>query len=250
MIRLPDLHVDLGAFLLGRLDDAEHETFEEHLRGCARCRAEAGALLEAGSLLQVTAPVAPPPELRDRVLEAIHRETPDDVAAVALPRRRPRRAAALAVAACAALGLAVGIGAAASGRHTTRTVTRTVRPADRQPGTLERSATLASLGDGGVEATVTITRVGTGRIVELRSTNLPKLAPSEFYELWFVAPGDAPAAPNRVSAGTFHPDSRGRVTARFLAAADPRKLPVLAVTREPRDGDPAPTTPDVLRSAG
>ena len=39
-----------------------------------------------------------------------------------------------------------------------------------------------------------------------------------------------------------------RVVARFFAAANPRKLPVLAVTREPRDGNPAPTLSDVLRS--
>jgi hypothetical protein len=73
--------------------------------------------------------------------------------------------------------------------------------------------------------------------------------PPPYYELWFVGPGDTPGAPNRVSAGTFHPDSRGRVVARFFAAANPRKLPVIAVTREPRDGNPAATLPDVLRSS-
>ena len=49
------------------------------------------------------------------------------------------------------------------------------------------------------------------------------------------------------SAGAATPAHR-RVVARFFAAANPRKLPVLAVTREPRDGNPAPTLPDVLRS--
>ena len=35
---------------------------------------------------------------------------------------------------------------------------------------------------------------------------------------------------------------------RFTAAVDPAKYPVLAVTVEKGDGDPAPTLPDVLRS--
>jgi len=35
---------------------------------------------------------------------------------------------------------------------------------------------------------------------------------------------------------------------RFAAAVDPAKYPVLAVTVEKGDGDPAPTLPDVLRS--
>jgi anti-sigma-K factor RskA len=131
----------------------------------------------------------------------------------------------------------------------TETVTRTVRAPQRQPGVLERETALAAVGGGVAKAAVRITRVGPGRIVELRSSTLAKLPASQYYELWFVGPGDAPGAPNRVSAGTFHPDSRGRVVARFFAAANPRKLPVIAVTREARDGNPAATLPDVLRSA-
>jgi anti-sigma-K factor RskA len=254
VVWLRDRHADLGAYVLGRLAPHERGAFEAHLRECPRCRAETGDLLEAGELLRGTAPVVPPPELRDRIMAAIRADAAPAAPGVVLPRRRVRRAAALAVAACVALALAVALGAVVGGRDTTRTVarthtvTRTVRAPDRQPGVLERNTTLAAIGGGVVRATARITRVGPGRIVELGSSTLPKLPASEYYELWFVGPGDAPGAPNRVSAGTFHPDSRGRVAARFFAAANPRKLPVLAVTREPRDGNPAPTLPDVLRS--
>lgn len=70
----------------------------------------------------------------------------------------------------------------------------------------------------------------------------------EFYELWFVGPGDSARDPNRVSAGTFHPDPQGRTAVRLAAAAVPRNYPVLSVTREPRNGDPRATGPEVLRS--
>jgi anti-sigma-K factor RskA len=254
VVWLADRHAELAAFVLGRLDTAERRVFETHVSGCARCRAEAGDLLEAGELLRATAPLAPPPELRERIVAAVVADVPG-APVVALPRRRPLRTAVLAAAACAALAVAVALGAALGSRETTRTVartetvTRTVRPPARQPGVLERHTTLAAVGGGGARATARITRVGAGRVVELRSATLPELPASQYYELWFVGPGDAPGAPNRVSAGTFHPDSRGRVIARFFAAANPRKLPVLAVTREPRDGNPAPTLPDVLRSS-
>jgi hypothetical protein len=254
VVWLPDRHDDLAAFVLDRLAPREREAFEEHVRGCPRCREESGGLREAAKLLCATAPIPPPAALRARTLAAAGGDAPP-APVVALPRPRRGRTAAVVVAAAATLAVAVVLGAQLGGRETTRTVartetvTRTVRAPDRQPGVLERRTTLAAAGGGAAQAAVRITRVGPGRIVELRSSTLPILPASEYYELWFVGPGDAPGAPNRVSAGTFHPDSRGRVVARFFAAANPRKLPVIAVTREPRDGDPAATMPDILRSS-
>jgi len=65
-----------------------------------------------------------------------------------------------------------------------------------------------------------------------------------------VGPGDRPGAPNRISAGTFHPDPEGRSRVIFHAAVNPRNYPGLAVTREPGDGDPAPTGEDIMRGGG
>jgi hypothetical protein len=84
--------------------------------------------------------------------------------------------------------------------------------------------------------------------VTLRSDELPVLPTGEFYELWFVGPGDSAAKPNRISAGTFHPDAEGNSDVRFHAAVDPAKYRVIAVSEERGDGDPQPTRPDVLRS--
>jgi len=85
-------------------------------------------------------------------------------------------------------------------------------------------------------------------VIEFRTNELPILPKGEFYELWFVGPGDTLADPNRISAGTFHPDEAGRSQVTFAAAVDPAKYPVLSVTAEPGDGDPRRTGPEVLRS--
>ncbi len=85
-------------------------------------------------------------------------------------------------------------------------------------------------------------------MIEFRTNELPILPKGEFYELWFVGPGDTLAEPNRISAGTFHPDEEGRSHVTFAAAVDPAKYPVLSVTAEPGDGDPRRTGSEVLRS--
>jgi hypothetical protein len=97
-------------------------------------------------------------------------------------------------------------------------------------------------------AELLVVATGTGRIVELDTDVLPILPTGEFYELWFVGPGDAADSPNRISAGTFHPDPDGRSDVQFLAAVDPALFPVVEVTTEPGDGDPRPTGPVVLRA--
>ena len=115
------------------------------------------------------------------------------------------------------------------------------------PRTTEVEATLRA--PGGAVAEATVHKTGIGRVIDFRTADLPILPTGEFYELWFVGPGDRPGRPNRISAGTFHPDENGRSDVRFTAAVDPARYPGLAVTTEPGDGNPAPAGDDVLRSA-
>ena len=84
-------------------------------------------------------------------------------------------------------------------------------------------------------------------VIKLQTDELPILPKGDYYELWFVGPGDTPARPNRISAGTFHPDENGRSEVTFAAAVDPALFPVLSVTAEPATAT-APTGPEVLRS--
>jgi anti-sigma-K factor RskA len=165
------------------------------------------------------------------------RVRPRVAASGAHARRRPVarwRRPALAAAAV----LVVGVG---------YTGERLLRP-DPPPGGVVEYAGPMTAPDGSVAARVTVEKVGIGRVVSLDSDALPILPTGELYELWFVGPADVPGAPDRISAGTFHPDERGRSSVRLVAAVDPALYPRMVVTAEPSGGDPAPNGPDVLEA--
>ncbi len=106
----------------------------------------------------------------------------------------------------------------------------------------------ADLAGDGAQVSVDGSRAPEGRIVVLESDTLPILPLGEYYELWFVGPTDSPETPDRVSAGTFHPDYDDGLTLVVLhAAVDPDLFPELEITAEVADGDPAPSDDVVLR---
>jgi anti-sigma-K factor RskA len=227
-------HGDLGAYALGLLSEVESARFEAHLRECAACRDELSELEPVGAHLRVVAPpIEPPRDLERRVLVGVERAARAGEPPAAAPRRRWRLSfafagAGAAVAAAAAL-LLLTLGGPA--------------------GSLELDAVLRAPA-GTAQATVEVRKTGIGRVVVFESDSLPILPKGKYYELWFVGAGDSPDSPNRISAGTFHPDEQGRSHVRFAAAVDPAKYPVLSVTAEPGDGDPRATGPEVLRSRG
>jgi hypothetical protein len=100
----------------------------------------------------------------------------------------------------------------------------------------------------GVTGELTVVKTGIGRVVELSTDELPILPTGELYEVWFVGPGDTPSTPNRISAGTFHPDPDGRSDVTFAAAVDPAQYPVVQITSEPGDGNPSPSETVVLEA--
>jgi hypothetical protein len=238
-----DIHVDLGNYLLGRLDERERALVEEHLGSCERCRAAAALEATAALLARAAAPVAPPADLEQRALSAVRDLAEGNPPArlegagarpgVRLPRWSwPRR---LAVAGAATAALAVGVfGGMLLARD------------PGLPGTPELETALRS--PSGAAASASVRMTGVGRVIEFHSDNLPILPEGEYYELWFVGKGDRRRAPNRISAGTFHPDQNGRSNVRFAAAVDPADYPRLAVTAEPGDGDPRQSGRTVLVS--
>lgn len=115
-------------------------------------------------------------------------------------------------------------------------------------GVIEFESTLVAP-DGDAQTTVVGIRTGIGRVVQLRTDDLPILPTGEMYEVWFVGPGDTATSPNRISAGTFHPDEQGRSHVDLTAAVDPELYPELSITAEPGDGDPSPTGAEVLRAS-
>lgn len=165
------------------------------------------------------------------------RDAPLELRSDARPRWR-RPLAAVAATAAAILAFAGGA------------VTFSDRATDEgllAGGTVEFEVTMRSPG-GRQTASATGVRTGIGRTVRLRTDDLPILPTGALYELWFVGPGDTPRTPNRISAGTFHPDEQARSRVDLTAAVDPAKYPVIVITAEPGDGDPMPTGPEVLRA--
>ena len=99
---------------IGVLPRDERGTVDGHLAWCAACRKEAGELQRAAATLAFSvAPVEPPRELEDRVVDAVR-----GVAArrSAPPRRRSRGVAAALLAAVLAL-TGLGWGAVMAGRN-------------------------------------------------------------------------------------------------------------------------------------
>jgi Anti-sigma-K factor rskA len=188
------------------------------------------------ALREPLAPIVPPASLEARVLAAVAAEGRLAVAPPARLEPRARRSwLVLAFAGLGALVVSVGlVGRLGGGRES--------------PGPFELATVLVSQ-SGAAEASIAVQKTGIGRVVDLRSESLPILPKGEYYELWFAGPGDRPARPNRISAGTFHPDENGRSHVSFAAAVDPALYPVVIVTAEPGDGDPRPSSIEVLHTS-
>src|SRR5436190_13745217 len=66
---------DAGAWVLDALPEEEHERFAAHLAGCDVCRREVAELQMVADTLPLAAPqVAPPPELKERIMSAVRAE--------------------------------------------------------------------------------------------------------------------------------------------------------------------------------
>jgi hypothetical protein len=267
----PNPHRDLAGYLLGVLTPEEAAAFEEHLRGCRQCREEQAELGGLPEMLRITAVTEPPPALRARTFEAVAAaaraaetappeasrpqgpsqtgpHTPPASPAVpwsqstqAPPTQapqpppnvvpmRPRRRAPrwlLATAAAVVLIAAVGLAGVQWWRSTGQGDVTTI--------TLAKG----DIGDGRGEAQ--IRSVTDGREVRLRVSGLPPNGPDNYYECWFVGPGDTEQTPNRVSAGTFTVGPDGSADVTMTSAADPARFPKMGVTLEPNDGNPQRT---------
>ena len=171
---------DIGAYLLGALNDLERHAFERHLAGCGECQEELARLRPAaealpGSVVQLD----PPPGLKKRLMA----EVEGDSNVVALRPRRPR--ALLAVAAVLLLGLVVGVGVAQLGGDDTRTVTATVARAVPQAG-----GSLEIAGDDATLRLHDMPELGGGRVYQVGLQHGMELVPARTYEVGSSGRGD------------------------------------------------------------
>jgi anti-sigma-K factor RskA len=202
---------DVGAYLLGALDDGERREFERHLAGCDECREEVERLRPAADALPGSVEqLEPPPGLKARLMAEVQRNSN----VVALPRRR-RPMRLVAVAAVLLLGLVIGFGVAQLGDET-RTVTATVAKAMPNAG--------GKLEIAGDSAT-------------LQLHDMPDLGGARVYQVW-VQHGE-----RLVPARTFEVGPSGRGDVELPDVGDAKGV---FVTREARGGAQVPSEDPIV----
>lgn len=209
---------DVGAYLLGALNDLERQAFERHLRGCAECQEELARLRPAADALPGSVQqFEPPARLKASLMEVVEREARAEKPAAPKPRPRLRFLMRPAfVAAVLGLGLVVGFGVAQLGGDETRTVAVTADKAmPRAGGTLD------------IED-------GTGT---LQLHDMPELRGPRVYQVW-LQHGD-----QLVPARTFEVGASGTGRVQLRGVDDANGV---YVTREPRGGAQVPSEDPIL----
>jgi anti-sigma factor RsiW len=228
------IHELTAGYALDALTPEERAVYELHLAECEHCREELASFWETTAALAVTAS-GPEPNaaLRERVLEAVRAEPPQNVVPFESRRRRlaPALGAVAAVAAVVALALGIWGASLSSDLDETRAA-------------LEREqAAAAVLADPDARSVALVE--GDGRLVVspdgeavLVVDGLGPAPAGKTYELWVSAQGEDP-----VPAGLF-PGSDGRDVALVDGTVDSGE--VVLVTIEPAGGVDAPTTEPII----
>jgi anti-sigma-K factor RskA len=224
----------LGAFVLDALPEDEDREVRSHVETCEHCRDEVASLRTAVDPLALAAPpVAPPPELKDRVMSVVTAEAQLLRAAGAEADRvepRPRRTLprlrlrpALAGAAAAALLAAVF----ASG----------IVVGDRGGGNDDGRTVAARITDPAVARTARASlRTEDGRTA-LVVRDLPPPGRGRTYELWLARPGRPPEP-----AGAAFAARSGEIE----VPGELRGVSEVLVTNEPGRGSDTPTTDPLI----
>jgi anti-sigma-K factor RskA len=209
---------DVGAYLLGALNDLEHQVFESHMRGCSECQEELARLQPAAEALPGSVQqLEPPASLKASLMAVVERE-----ALAEQPEAEPRRprlrffVRPAFVAAALLIGLVIGFAVAQLGGDETRTLAATVDRAMPNAG--------GSLRVSNDDAT-------------LRLHDMPRLSGTRVYQVW-LQHGE-----RMVPARTFEvgQDGRGAVELSNVNDADG-----VYVTREPRGGAEVPSEDPIV----
>jgi anti-sigma factor RsiW len=220
---------DAAAYALHALPDDEARAFEEHLATCARCRDELASFRGAVAALPAAAPpLAPAPELKQRVMAAVGAEAEASPRSqrVAEPKRPARRRSWLvtrpswltpgvAIAAAAAVAVLVVVGVLTlGGGSSARTFTGVVHA----PGA---TASVRVSGNRG----------------ELRFSGMPAPPTGRIYQVWLQRAGSP--QPTR----TLFAARNGSVAVNGSL----RGVQAVLVTDEPRpNGSRAPTRTPII----
>ncbi|MFF7307556.1 anti-sigma factor domain-containing protein [Streptomyces sp. NPDC008137] len=232
-----DPHLAVGAYVLHALPAGERAAFEEHLAGCAPCRAEVDQLSVAAVGMGAAETETPSADLRRRVLERIA-AVPQDRSLAAESRRRRRRERGLRLALAASLAAAAALGGIALWQSSEADSEREQSAEERAE--YRQLADVLTAPDATL-STQELSRGGTASVVASRaesraavfSAGLPPLTGDRIYQLWYAQSGRYRPAGLLSTEGGGHADVlQGR-----LGGAT-----AVCVTVEPAGGSRQPTT--------
>ncbi len=239
----------LGAFVLDSLDQGQEIEVRSHLESCPACREEAEELrATAMSIGEVVEPVAPPAQLRERIMREIQRPKLEPVAAPAEPVRawwaRPRAAWGVAAVAAMLMLAAGGWGLSehfsAPGATSNGTLAATaLNPVDRLIASGQAQVVpLSPTSDTAAKAAL-VTDQATGATYLLLS-GVPALHSDQAYTLWYMA----------LQNGSLKAVAVGDMTrpGAYRMPRSPRGFSKIAITREPAPHDTVPRGPVLMEA--
>ncbi len=225
---------DVGSYVLSALPDEEHERFEAHLATCEQCRRDVADLQVAADTLPLAAvQVAPPPELRDRIMAVVRSEAELLGAAEAradepAPAERRERRRWWALRPLPAVGLATAVLAVA-------VVAGVLINGGDDARTVQANVTFAAAPN----ARASLEVKGSDGTLQVR--DFPPAGSDRVYEAWRMRDGKP------VSAGLFWV---GRDGTAKLAIEEPLKSgDQVLVTVEPGGGSAQPTSKPIVAAA-
>jgi anti-sigma-K factor RskA len=231
-------HVDPDDLALVALGEPVDLDGTSHLAGCAQCQSDLDQLRAVvASARTVTAedsPQAPPARVWDGVRTELGLDAAPGPVVVAPPRRADRRTTWGLAAAAVVVGIVLGaVGTALL-----------TRSDDGSGGADERvvaSTRLSPLPEHSGSGDAEVIGTGRSRVLELDVTGLSR--GDGVYEVWLLAPD----AKHLVSVGLLGPSEGTRARFPLPPGLDLAEFPVVDVSLEPVDGNPAHSGDSVVR---
>jgi hypothetical protein len=229
-----EVHINLGAFVLGGLEPEENAEIRGHLASCSGCRNELQELEKINRALESAPPPADPPGyLKDEILSHVRGEkrpsSNKELSSSANLRHALPVVAAGALVAVVALGVFFGFQTELPAATVQLDPTPELREELRAEG--EEYWGVAELHP----------QPSGSQLVELKLNNLEDPGPHSFYEMWFSS------GEKYVSAGAFTTSGLGETKVWLTAPPEAWDYRTLLITRESAAVSPAPSKEEILR---